>query len=55
MPYAVVVGEALVDLFESECDGASVYRPMVGGAPLNVAAGIARLGISGRVHRLRRS
>ena len=45
MPYAVVMGEALVDLFESECDGASVYRPMVGGAPLNVAVGIARLGL----------
>jgi fructokinase len=44
MPYAVVVGEALVDLFESACAGEAVYRPMVGGAPLNVAAGIARLG-----------
>jgi fructokinase len=44
MPYAVVVGEALVDLFESECHGEPVYRPMVGGAPLNVAAGLARLG-----------
>src|SRR5262245_41986168 len=44
MPYAVVVGEALVDLFESTCAGEAVYRSMVGGAPLNVAAGIARLG-----------
>jgi fructokinase len=44
VPYAVVLGEALVDLFESECQGEAVYRPMVGGAPLNVAAGLARLG-----------
>lgn len=43
-PTAVVLGEALVDLFESECDGEHVYRPVVGGAPLNVAVGLARLG-----------
>lgn len=44
MRYAVVLGEALVDLFEAEVAGESVFRPMVGGAPLNVAAGLARLG-----------
>jgi len=43
-PYAVVVGEALVDLVESRSGEATVYRPMVGGAPLNVAAGLRRLG-----------
>jgi fructokinase len=38
--YAVVVGEALVDLLEE----GPVYRPMIGGGPLNVAVGLARLG-----------
>jgi fructokinase len=38
--YALVVGEALVDLLEE----GPVYRPMVGGGPLNVAVGLARLG-----------
>lgn len=42
--YAVVVGEALVDLIEDERDGQTVYRPLVGGAPLNVATGLRRLG-----------
>jgi fructokinase len=45
--YAVVLGEALIDLLESRGpggDAATVYRPAVGGAPLNVAVGIARLG-----------
>ncbi len=41
--YAVVVGEALVDLLEE----GPVYRPMVGGGPLNVAGGLARLGARG--------
>ena len=41
----MVLGEALVDLFEGECDGEPVYRPMVGGGPLNVAVGLARLGL----------
>jgi fructokinase len=40
----VVIGEALIDLFEAECDGETVYRPLVGGAPLNVATGLRRLG-----------
>ncbi|BCJ61389.1 PfkB family carbohydrate kinase [Micromonospora endophytica] len=44
MGYAVVLGEALVDLLDTECDGAPVYRQAIGGAPLNVAVGVARLG-----------
>jgi fructokinase len=44
MGYAVVLGEALIDLLEGECDGEPVYRPAIGGAPLNVAVGVARLG-----------
>ncbi|GAA1516898.1 carbohydrate kinase [Dactylosporangium maewongense] len=43
--HAVVIGEALVDLLESTTDdGQIVYHPAIGGAPLNVAVGIARLG-----------
>ena len=44
MGYAVVLGEALVDLLDGECAGEPVYRQAVGGAPLNVAVGAARLG-----------
>ncbi|MGC5032956.1 PfkB family carbohydrate kinase [Micromonospora sp. DT229] len=44
MGYAVVLGEALVDLLDTEYDGVPVYRQAIGGAPLNVAVGIARLG-----------
>lgn len=44
MGYAVVLGEALIDLLDGRCDGEPVYRPVVGGAPLNVAVGVARLG-----------
>jgi fructokinase len=44
MGYAVVIGEALVDLLDGQCDGEPVYRQAIGGAPLNVAVGIARLG-----------
>ncbi|GIJ27175.1 aminoimidazole riboside kinase [Micromonospora qiuiae] len=44
MGYAVVLGEALVDLLDTECDGVPVYRQAIGGAPLNVAVGVARLG-----------
>jgi len=48
--YAVVLGEALIDLIESPADdGQTVFRPMVGGAPLNVAAGITRLGASAQL------
>lgn len=43
---AVVVGEALIDLLEGRGTGEDdpVYRPAVGGAPLNVAVAVARLG-----------
>lgn len=44
MGYAVVFGEALVDLLDTEYDGEPVYRQAVGGGPLNVAVGVARLG-----------
>ena len=44
MGYAVVLGEALVDLLDSECAGEPVYRQAIGGGPLNVAVGVARLG-----------
>lgn len=44
MAYAVVLGEALVDLLDTELGGERVYRPAIGGAPLNVAVGVARLG-----------
>ncbi|MEU8332132.1 PfkB family carbohydrate kinase [Micromonospora sp. NPDC048839] len=44
MGYAVVLGEALVDLLDTERDGERVYRQAVGGGPLNVAVGVARLG-----------
>lgn len=44
MGYAAVLGEALIDLLDGRCDGEPVYRPVVGGAPLNVAVGVARLG-----------
>lgn len=44
MGYAVVLGEALVDLLEGECGGEPVYRRAIGGGPLNVAVGAARLG-----------
>ncbi|KXK58073.1 sugar kinase [Micromonospora rosaria] len=47
MGHAVVLGEALVDLLDAEYDGQPVYLPAVGGGPLNVAVGVARLG--GRV------
>ena len=36
MGYAVVLGEALVDLLETERDGELIYRQAIGGAPLNV-------------------
>jgi fructokinase len=44
MGYAVVLGEALVDLLETEHDGELIYRQAIGGAPLNVAVGASRLG-----------
>lgn len=42
--YAFVLGEALIDLADARCDGEPVYRQTIGGAPLNVAVGVARLG-----------
>lgn len=48
MGYAVVLGEALIDLAEAEQDGDVIYRQAIGGGPLNVAVGTARLG--GEVH-----
>jgi fructokinase len=44
MGYAVVLGEALVDLLEGEAGGDLIYRQAIGGAPLNVAVGASRLG-----------
>jgi len=44
MGYAVVLGESLVDLLEAERDGELIYRQAIGGAPLNVSVGAARLG-----------
>ncbi|MEU0962310.1 carbohydrate kinase [Micromonospora aurantiaca] len=44
MGYAVVLGEALVDLLDAEHEGETVYRQAIGGGPLNVAVAIARLG-----------
>nr|WP_203900989.1 carbohydrate kinase [Virgisporangium aliadipatigenens] len=44
MRYAVVLGEALMDLLDGTSDGEPVYRPAVGGAPFNVAVGVSRLG-----------
>ena len=48
MGYAVVLGESLVDLLETEAGDEVTYRQAVGGAPLNVAVGASRLG--GEVH-----
>ncbi|MEV4769435.1 carbohydrate kinase family protein [Micromonospora humida] len=44
MGYAVVLGEALIDLLDAESDGQPVFRQAIGGGPLNVAVGVARLG-----------
>ena len=44
MGYAVVLGEALIDLLDAECEGQPVFRQAIGGGPLNVAVGVARLG-----------
>jgi fructokinase len=44
MGYAVVLGESLIDLLETERDGELIYRQAIGGAPLNVAVGATRLG-----------
>src|SRR3712207_6980394 len=44
MGYAVVLGESLVDLLETDAGGELIYRQAIGGAPLNVAVGATRLG-----------
>src|SRR3954447_12576979 len=44
MGYAVVLGEALIDLLETTVDGDPAYRQVIGGAPLNVSVAVARLG-----------
>jgi len=44
MGYAVVLGEALIDLLEEDLGGELIYRQAIGGAPLNVAVGATRLG-----------
>jgi sugar/nucleoside kinase (ribokinase family) len=44
MGYAVVLGEALIDLLDGECAGERVFRQVIGGGPLNVSVGVARLG-----------
>ncbi|WP_328467402.1 carbohydrate kinase [Actinoplanes sp. NBC_00393] len=44
MGYAMVLGEALIDLLEADLDGEQIYRQAIGGAPLNVAVGVSRLG-----------
>ncbi len=41
-PYAVVIGEALIDLIEDRHTGQ--LTPVPGGSPLNVAVAVARLG-----------
>lgn len=42
--HALVVGESLIDLIQAQGRGEALYAAKVGGAPLNVAVGIARLG-----------
>jgi fructokinase len=45
MGYAVIMGEALIDLLEDQAPAADViYRQAIGGGPLNVAVGVTRLG-----------
>ena len=44
MGYAVVLGEALIDLLETNAGDETIYRQAVGGAPLNVSVGASRLG-----------
>ncbi|BAL86880.1 putative PfkB-family carbohydrate kinase [Actinoplanes missouriensis 431] len=44
MGYAMVMGEALIDLLEAEAGPDLIYRQAIGGAPLNVAVAVSRLG-----------
>jgi fructokinase len=48
MGYAVIMGEALIDLLEADFEGDLIYRQAIGGGPLNVAVGVTRLGGDGR-------
>ena len=41
----VVVGEALVDMVPTRCDGVRHFAPRPGGSPYNVAVGAARLDV----------
>lgn len=43
-PYAVSIGEALVDMIETNTEKGAMYLPAWGGSSLNVAVGVARLG-----------
>jgi fructokinase len=41
----VVCGEGLIDMMPAQCGGSQGFVPRPGGAPLNVAVGLARLGV----------
>lgn len=43
-PFVVCIGEALVDMVETESDRGMVYLPAWGGSVMNVACGVAGLG-----------
>jgi fructokinase len=43
-PYVVSIGEALVDMIETDTEKGAMYLPAWGGSSLNVAVGVARLG-----------
>jgi fructokinase len=51
----LVAGEALIDLVERSCSGQTAFFPSPGGSPMNVAIGLARLGVpTGFLARLSR-
>jgi fructokinase len=43
-PHVVSIGEALVDMIETDTEKGAMYLPAWGGSSLNVAVGVARLG-----------
>ena len=43
-PYVVSIGEALVDMIDTQTEKGAMYLPAWGGSSLNVAVGVARLG-----------
>ncbi len=51
----LVCGEAIIDFMPARCGGEEGFLPRPGGSPLNVAVGLARLGVSsaffGRISR----